>query len=305
MNITSVYAQRFDQRPRVDTLTFAQRVSFNTNFVDWALLIPNVGVEFDVRGTNWNRWAVGINARGRWKTTHSFLPSCEYALTGGRIYVRNYYRIRERQQEAVPDSTLGFFGKLGKTYKNIAGGYRKRIKHPKRTYYRGLYLDYSDFSFLFGGSGGHQGTALTVGFTYGWITPMLVFRNGTSLDLDLGISLGACFANEEKFKLSKEDNCYIRTSAKQQRILPMLTELKVGFVYRPNTYPITKRYRWRYDTDQHYAERLDSISAERERTFVNTRNAEHNYRILLNEYNTLFEKYAQENEEKNALRKKK
>ncbi len=301
VNISSSFAQRFDQKQRVDTLTFAQRLSFSTNAVDWALLIPNVGVEFDVQNTNWSRWAVGLNLRGRFSTTHTFLPKTEYGLTGARIYVRNYYRPRLRREEAMPDSTLGFFGKLGRKYKRIAGAYRKRIKHPKRTYYRGLYADYSDFSFLFGGSNGKQGTALTVGLTYGWLTPLITFRNGTTMDLDLGISLGACMANAETFKLDSEQNCYIKTGEKESKILPMLTELKLGFVYRPNTYPITKRYRWRYDVDSRYSDRLDSISAEKERAFVNERNAQTTYRRLKTEYDALYAKYLKEVQQNKAL----
>ncbi len=301
INIPTTHAQRFEQRQRVDTLTFAQRLSFSTNFIDWALLVPNVGVEFDVRNTNWSRWAVGVNVRGRWKTTHSFLPKTEYGLTGARIYVRNYYRPRLRQEEAIPDSTLGFFGKLGRKCKRIAGAYRKRIKHPKRTYYRGLFVDYSDFSYLFGGSNGKQGTALTFGITYGWLTPLVTFRNGTTMDLDLGISVGACMANAESFRLDSEQNCYIKTADRKTEILPMLSELKVGFVYRPNKYPITKRYRWRYDVDARYSERLDSISAEKERAFVNEKNAQNTYRRLKVEYDALFAKYLKEVEANPSL----
>ena len=57
-----VRAQVFETRARIDTLKWNERISLHTNAVDWALLIPNIGVEYDIRSTNWNRWAVGMSA---------------------------------------------------------------------------------------------------------------------------------------------------------------------------------------------------------------------------------------------------
>lgn len=42
-------AQIFESKTGVDTLTFAERISLRTNAVDWTLLTPNLGVEFDVK----------------------------------------------------------------------------------------------------------------------------------------------------------------------------------------------------------------------------------------------------------------
>lgn len=45
-------AQIFESRTGVDTLTFAERISLRTNAVDWTLLTPNLGVEFDVKSAH-------------------------------------------------------------------------------------------------------------------------------------------------------------------------------------------------------------------------------------------------------------
>ena len=45
-----VRAQVFETRARIDTLKWNERISLHTNAVDWALLIPNIGVEYDIRG---------------------------------------------------------------------------------------------------------------------------------------------------------------------------------------------------------------------------------------------------------------
>lgn len=54
-----VMAQVIETRPYVDTLSTSERISLRTNAVDWLLLVPNIGVEYDVRNLNWNRWTVG------------------------------------------------------------------------------------------------------------------------------------------------------------------------------------------------------------------------------------------------------
>lgn len=42
----------FESKTGVDTLTFAERISLRTNAVDWTLLTPNLGVEFDVKSAH-------------------------------------------------------------------------------------------------------------------------------------------------------------------------------------------------------------------------------------------------------------
>lgn len=231
-------------------MSFTERASLHTNAIDWVIGIPNIGGEFDIVGTNWGRYAVGFDLRGRMNTSHSFKPYNVYNLTGARLYFRNYYRLKQIGDHGSEPSK-GILNKLFSCRRN-------HVKHPKRTYYRGLYLDYSDFSFKFGAEG-KQGTALTAGFTYGWLTPLYTFRNGHSLDFDMGISAGACMANVTRFTRDRDDNCYRQVGVQEKKILPMLTEVKVGFVYRFNKYPITKRYRWRYDVDMRYRERLDNL----------------------------------------------
>ena len=77
---TKTNAQVIDDAVKVDTLTLAERLSVKTNMVDWSLLTPNIGVEFDLKSTNWSRWAVGLNFRYRWSSTHTFSPGLVYNI---------------------------------------------------------------------------------------------------------------------------------------------------------------------------------------------------------------------------------
>lgn len=117
-----VSAQGVDKSMRVDTLSLAERLSFHTNMVDWTLLTPNVGVEFDVRSTNWNRWAVGMDLRYNWQTKNTFKSGLVYNIMGARLYFRNYWRPRQIGDEGVSRHT--------RFIDRVFSCRRTRVKHP-------------------------------------------------------------------------------------------------------------------------------------------------------------------------------
>lgn len=248
-----VRAQVFETRARIDTLKWNERISLHTNAVDWALLIPNIGVEYDIRSTNWNRWAVGMSAKTKWRTNSRFKQRLFYNVSEVRFEFRNYWRTRQIDGHEVTKHT-SFIDKLFSCRRTV-------VKHPHTTYYRGVYASAGDYSFLVDRKG-RQGKFVSGGVTYGAMYPMYVFKSGNSLDLDLGISVGLVATNMEKFRLV--DDCYERTQPGKWKVVPfpMPTEARVGLVYRLGKYPINKKYRWRYDVDMRYRERYDSIRYE-------------------------------------------
>lgn len=245
-----VRAQVFETRARIDTLKWNERISLHTNAVDWALLIPNIGVEYDIRSTNWNRWAVGMSAKTKWRTNSRFKQRLFYNVSEVRFEFRNYWRTRQIDGREVTKHT-SFIDKLFSCRRTV-------VKHPHTTYYRGVYASAGDYSFLVDRKG-RQGKFVSGGVTYGAMYPMYVFKSGNSLDLDLGISVGLVATNMEKFRLV--DDCYERTQPGKWKVVPfpIPTEARVGLVYRLGKYPINKKYRWRYDVDMRYRERYDSI----------------------------------------------
>ena len=50
-------------RIKLDTLSIAERISVRTNLVEWAIMSPNVMVEFDVLPYNWSKWTVALGGR--------------------------------------------------------------------------------------------------------------------------------------------------------------------------------------------------------------------------------------------------
>lgn len=269
-------AQIFESKTGVDTLTFAERISLRTNAVDWTLLTPNLGVEFDVKSTNWNRWAVGLTLKTKWNTPATFKNRVFYNITEVRADFRNYWRTRQINNK-VPAHT-GFIDRLFSCRRRV-------VKHPKTTYYRGVYMSFSDFSIKFGREG-HQGKALSAGITYGIIKPLYAFRTGNTLDLDLGFDAGFVAVNSEKFIYNRADNCYTRTKQGSWKVVPfpMPTAARVGFVYRFGSYPITKKYRWRYDADAQYQYRIDSIANQRVVDAINKHNRDSVESVIYKEF---------------------
>ena len=277
-------AQIFESKTGVDTLTFAERISLRTNAVDWTLLTPNLGVEFDVKSTNWNRWAVGLTLKTKWNTPATFKNRVFYNITEVRADFRNYWRTRQINNK-VPAHT-GFIDRLFSCRRRV-------VKHPKTTYYRGAYMSFSDFSIKFGREG-HQGKALSAGITYGIIKPLYAFRTGNTLDLDLGFDAGFVAVNSEKFIYNRADNCYTRTKQGSWKVVPfpMPTAARVGFVYRFGSYPITKKYRWRYDADAQYQYRVDSIANQRVVDAINQHNRDSVESVIYKEFWQVYDSVA-------------
>jgi hypothetical protein len=101
------------------------------------------------------------------------------------------------------------------------------------------------------GKEGHQGNAVIGGVMWGMIKPLYAFRNGNSLDLEFAAAVGLAYAKYDTFEHDPFFDYYPKTGHKTS-FLPVINDLRVGFVYRLGNYPITKKYRWRYDVDMAY-----------------------------------------------------
>ena len=233
---------------KLDSLTFSDRISFRTNGFDWMMLLANVGIEYDLGRYNWSRNAIGLNVRANWNTKHTYNPGLVYNLMEVRAEFRNYWHTRKTTNDLGPHRH---------TYEKILSGRRRRPKHPRTTWYRGGYFAYDDYSFLFGKEG-VQGTAYTLGFQYGVIRPLYIFPSGKSVDLDFGFSAGFCLTDYEKFGYDSHTASYPKGEKMGLKFVPfpVLTEARVGLVYRVGKANVYTKYRWRYDVDLKYQEKV-------------------------------------------------
>lgn len=282
-----LYAQVMDHRMMVDTLSAAERISVRTNMADWLLLTPNIGVEYDLRGTNWNRWAVGLNVRGNWQTKHTYKPAMVYNIAEARVELKQYYRLRTTDSRL--EQHTSFIDK-------VFSARRKHVKHPSTTYYKGAYAAMTNFS-VKTGSEGRQGSALSAGLLLGMVKPLYVFANGNSLDLEMAVAAGLAYARYDKFRHDRESDCYPVTQKKDWHIVPhpVLSELRVGFAYRFGKYPVTKKYRWRYDCDQTYRNIVDSISLVKETDRKNRHTEDSLRTIMEREFKAVYDSAAAAN----------
>lgn len=225
------------------------------------MLLPNISLEYDLRRYNWNRHTLGVGVRYNWQTKHSYKPALVYNFFEFRGEYKYYWRIRKIINDTTGSVTSvmparNFLQRLFSTN-------RDTLRHPNTTYYRGLFVSYSKYSVMLN-STGRQGTGLTAGVLYGIVKPLYQFRNGNSLDLDLGVSIGFCFTKFDKYKLDRESDCYPVTERTGWHLnpYPMLTEARLAFIYRFGKYPLVKKYRWRYDVDAAYMEKMDRRNEE-------------------------------------------
>ena len=287
-------AQMFETRTGVDTLTLGERISVHANLAGWALLVPNVGVEFDIKNTNWNRWAVGLDLKARWQTSSNLRQQHFYCINEARLYYRNYWRSRHADGKDLKKHT----NILDKTFSCR----RTNVRHPRTTYYRGAYLMFSDISYKIMGLYCRQGQVASAGVTYGIVKPLFGFSSGNTIDLDLGFDAGFVATHIEK--LRPDGNCYIRVKPAEWKFLPypIPTEARVGLVYRFGKYPITKKYRWRYDVDVKYQEAMRDRMLEQERLRREKQNADSLYRLVSTDFMHCYDSIAAANAKAEAAK---
>lgn len=68
---------------------FIKRVSIHTNVIDWATLVPNIGIEFDLSDSPRNNYSVSVFGKYNGKSTHGSLV---YNVGAVRIEGRKYWR---------------------------------------------------------------------------------------------------------------------------------------------------------------------------------------------------------------------
>ncbi len=257
----------------VDTLSLLDRLALRTNVVDWTLMIPNIGIEFDIRNTTWNRWAVAANVRYNWQTKHTFTPPIVYNFFEARLEARQYWRARQIGERGLPAHT--------KIWDKALSIRRSRVKHPTTTWYRGLFISYDKYSLLLS-SKGHQGDAIMAGVTYGLIRPLYAFSNGNSIDIEFGISGGFVAYRDATYYHDDVANSYPVTRKNGWKMLPfpIPNELRVGLVYRLGHYPVLSKYRYRRDNDIVYDAHRDSIYQSHVKIMTERRNYKADHEMI-------------------------
>lgn len=245
---------------KLDTLSLKERFLFRTNTIDWALMIPNVAVEFDLLPYNWSKWTVGLSGRFNGNAKNTFNPYYVYNVNEIKGEVRRYWHTTYKDYSG---------GLTRKPYKEdwhpirkLLSRQRENPRMEKRAYYAGAYISYSDFSIKLG-SEGKQGTALTGGFTVGFQQPLYGYGDGSTLDFELGLSAGIAMLEYDLYKYDRDFSCYPVTGHVDSKIQPVISELRAAFVYRFGR-ASDNRYWDRFRIDLDYQEKYNARVALRD-----------------------------------------
>ncbi len=210
--------------------TFKDRFAIHTNSVEWVLMTPNIGFEFDVVHNNLKKQSILLSARYNWAANQDFIPDYIYNILGGKIEYRWYWRTRKREnwEKEWINTVPGFFNKL-LTQKELITGRNNPRRH--RAYYIGPYVSFDKFTTKFSETG-YQGIAISGGATFGFNTSLYRYNNGSAIDLEIGASAGILYASGDKFTANHETNCYAYVGEQKGSVLPIISDVSVSLIYR-------------------------------------------------------------------------
>src|SRR5574344_350425 len=212
---------------KVDSLSFGQRFSLRTNLAGWAELTPNVGFEFTLGNRNWSKWTLGVYGRANWKTKTTDLAYNVYDVYDGRVQLRKYWH----------------------------------GKGNRRVFYWGVYAGINKYDIKFNRLG-YRGNGYTGGAMVGTISQLYGYKNGASLDLDLGLNAGVLFGSiEQYYRKLNADGTYSYEVEKPKESNKLITEplpmiasmdlVHMGLVYHFGT-RVANRYKKRIEVDDAY-----------------------------------------------------
>lgn len=203
------------------TLRFADRWGFRTNAVDWLLLMPNVGVDFDLSSSIYNNSVLSLNVRGNWRTSSTYKPARFFNALDGRMEYRHYWRTQMRSK----NDTVSLLQKI----------FSHKRKNPRywRAYYLGGYVDANRYSFRLGEHFSYQGHSYGAGIMAGFGIPLYTFNHGY-VDVELGAAVGMALAETDKFDYNRAGDCYVVSEHKAMHVVPypIVHDLHVSFIYR-------------------------------------------------------------------------
>ncbi len=206
-----------------EQITMKQRWGFKTNAIDWMLTIPNMGVEFDLRDNVRNKHTVNLNLKWNWDTRHKYVPPTVFNVLDVRGECRQYFRTRQRGLVTPnPDFKTRLKERILTT--------KRQNPNPTRAYYWGIYAQGGNFSIKLGDEG-KQGTHFGAGVSLGFTQPLYGYSNGY-IDLEMGGAVGLVYAGYDTYSHCAESNDYAPIETGKAIVLPMITDLRIAFVWR-------------------------------------------------------------------------
>lgn len=225
---TSTFPQMFAQTKSVSqeeqkVVSAKSRWSFRTNAVDWLFTVPNIGVEYDLSNSIYNKYTLSLEGKWNWHTTHNYVPAVVFDLWDIRPEIRKYWRTEHRANTGTKPSLKERL-------------FSKERTNPKywRAYYLGAYASMNGYSFKFG-KRGFQGNSYGLGLSAGYSIPLYSYKSHF-IDVEFGGSVGFSYAKYDVYELDRDNNCYVPVPEKSKSFhfvpFPVVSDVRVSFVYR-------------------------------------------------------------------------
>lgn len=236
--------------------SFWKRWSIHTNTVDWALTLPNLGLEYDLSAKTRTHYSIAVFGRINPRPNHTFLPRFVFNINSVRGEVRKYWRtgkygkkvyyhdeytklVTNRKDPAYnADSLRGrLYNWKHKVKRNVFS--TRTIENPRnwRAYYLSAWVAYNKWAIRLSRTGS-RGSGIAAGAGFGWSIPLFPqrFPREGSLDLELGINVGVMFAKYDKFRFDANGGYekVPESSRESWGIVPypIVQDLHIGLVWR-------------------------------------------------------------------------
>jgi len=224
--------------------SFGKRFSIHTNLVDWATILPNIGVEFDLNGTHRSQYSIMLVGKFNGKTANRTDGRWHYDIASVRLEGRKYWRTGKRGTETYhteyeklqisqKDSNTyngnpyrsRFYNWRHKVRRNFFSGRTLDNARNWRAYYLGVWAAANKYDLKFWGDG-KKGTAVGAGISGGWNIPILPqrFPKEGGLDLDLGLNVGVMANRSDAAEGQSSEWSIVK--------YPVLQDVHVGLVWR-------------------------------------------------------------------------
>ena len=184
---------------------FFDRTAVKTNAFEWLATIPNLGFEFDVYRTPFQKVSFNVGVKYNWNTYHQLAPPAVFDIFDFRPEFRYYFRT-----------------------KNM------KVSRPWWVMYVGPYASHGTYTLKLSEKG-IRGYASGAGISAGYVIPMYEYAKG-AIDVEFGASLGVQVCTKDVFVHNPEGYYYTKLEnesvGRHVTPFPVLSELRVAFVWR-------------------------------------------------------------------------
>ena len=210
---------------------FKDRVALHANTVGYVFVTPNIGMEYSFIQNRYQKVSLFLNGKYNPNSYTKLIRRYLYNIVGVRSEVRWYFRMRKiTEGERKLDLQEGFWRKLTMRPHSFLGRENPRLH---RAYYFGPYFAYDKYTVKLSKTG-YQGYSLGVGVAAGYTIPLYQYKDGSSIDFELGANLGLALSTHDKFIYDADGACYSHAGKRAIHVVPfpIIADARVAFVYR-------------------------------------------------------------------------